>query len=364
MTWDDFKLTLTLSSLHHATSLPTLSSSQGPYTIHYTYQSACRLLETAHRLQVKCNGWEPDQACHNCQKLRIECLFVSVSLLLRLTSSHTTRSPHERRKPEKRRRTGSPIEEVHDFLQQPRPPTLLSSLESKVVTPRLFATDSPQRFGPFNTPATHDTSDDTREKPAVEQHRLSDLPGSGDRPGSGHDSSELLHPYLDRSNADFDSLRAVKLPNRTSTDTLYSAYQERVMILNQAVTQSDLYALSSSSSPSLLALSVLVAGRVGSLVPSVQSIGSSLYRPVKDSFFKDAEDDALNRVRVAINLSFGCPGAVDSVSTDSCSSWIFTAISLAVQAGLHREPAPDNPTKSARRRLWWTVVVMTCNFVH
>lgn len=125
--------------------------------------------------------------------------------------------------------------------------------------------------------------------------------------------------------------------------------------------------------PSVLLLQAvfLAASRVSS-APSATSYATSeeFYRRAKALFWLGHEKDIMTLTIAVCILQWYNPAGPEHVSTDTSKFWLQTAVGLAHQLGLHREPTPSRYDAMFRLypftsginaiycvRLWWSLVV-------
>ncbi|KAL2827254.1 hypothetical protein BJY01DRAFT_255777 [Aspergillus pseudoustus] len=85
------------------------------------------------------------------------------------------------------------------------------------------------------------------------------------------------------------------------------------------------------------------------------------YTRAKELFYGNHEPNPLVRIIALMLFYWWSAEPPNVVSLDTTSWWTGTAIRLAQQVGLHREPALESPTLAGeslglRRRIWWTLV--------
>lgn len=88
------------------------------------------------------------------------------------------------------------------------------------------------------------------------------------------------------------------------------------------------------------------------------------YRGAKTIFYNDYKVNPLLRVASIMLFFWWSAGAPNLTNMDNAWWWTGIAIRIAQEAGLHREPQPnqqDQPweTVGLRRRIWWTLFVST-----
>lgn len=177
-----------------------------------------------------------------------------------------------------------------------------------------------------------------------------------------------------RSAAEMAVLRlygALHLPTRAIRDSLISNFKtycdpwmpivesSELKTLGLHVTEpSEGQGLSTSSDSSLLlAQALFVAGsRVHSPRFSFASC-SEFYDRAKALFFAEYESNPLTTIRALCLLQWYNPSGPEFVSIHSSSFWLRTAVGLAFQIGLHREPDLRRADCGSRRRLFWTLYV-------
>lgn len=94
----------------------------------------------------------------------------------------------------------------------------------------------------------------------------------------------------------------------------------------------------------------------GSRMSSNHAASSEYYQRAKTLFLHGREESTVISIVAACLLQWFNPTGPEVISTDTSGFWLRTAVDLAHQVGLHREPV-DGPARGFRRRLWWTLVV-------
>lgn len=111
------------------------------------------------------------------------------------------------------------------------------------------------------------------------------------------------------------------------------------------------------SSTGPLKYAVIAAGCKMSTASRCRAEVASNYQKAKQLLVQSSNLSVLSRIQTSLALSWAAPSPPHIVSEDSNYHWNFWAASLAFQHGLHREPRPDDPESSTRRRLWWSLLV-------
>lgn len=88
------------------------------------------------------------------------------------------------------------------------------------------------------------------------------------------------------------------------------------------------------------------------------------YKRAKGLFYADYEDNPISQISAIMLFYWYSPGPSNFVNLDNNWWWIGTAIRLAQEIGLQREPTPGQKmcpgeTPGLRRRIWWTLFVRT-----
>lgn len=167
---------------------------------------------------------------------------------------------------------------------------------------------------------------------------------------------------------------ALDLPSRAVRDSLISNFTTYCRPWMPIVEASELKTLGISvgesiqgqdgSSSLLLAQAVFVAGsRVHSPRFSFASC-SEFYDRAKALFFAEHETNSFTIIRALSLLQWYNPSGPEFVSIHSSGFWLRTAVGLAYQIGLHREPDPRKADYAARRRLFWTLYVCALNSLY
>jgi hypothetical protein len=117
--------------------------------------------------------------------------------------------------------------------------------------------------------------------------------------------------------------------------------------------------LCGTSSPLLAQALYVAASRVSPSpkLPSVPSI-TELYERAKILFWMGHENNPINSIKATLLMQWYNPEGPEHVSLDTSEFWLRTGVGLAYQVGLHKEPA-QGPWHSMRRRLWWSLVVLS-----
>lgn len=112
----------------------------------------------------------------------------------------------------------------------------------------------------------------------------------------------------------------------------------------------------------LLTQAVFLAGsRVQSSRPQVAN-SATFYNRARALFYAEFEPDPVKSIVALCLLQWYNPSGPERVSIHSGGFWLRTAVALAIQVGLHREPDPRWPDYKLRRRLFWTLFV--CSITH
>jgi Fungal specific transcription factor domain len=106
-----------------------------------------------------------------------------------------------------------------------------------------------------------------------------------------------------------------------------------------------------------LAQAIYVAGSRVQSSPQSFLACSKFYHRARSLFLAEHESDSLTIIRALCLLQWYNPTGPDYVSIHSSNFWLKTAICLAFQAGLHREPDSKRTDRKLRRRLFWTLYV-------
>ncbi|KAK4556664.1 hypothetical protein LTR86_006235 [Recurvomyces mirabilis] len=111
---------------------------------------------------------------------------------------------------------------------------------------------------------------------------------------------------------------------------------------------------------SLLTTAIFVAGSKVSTSPKAVEVGTQCYARARMMFFAEDESDVLQVIMALIFLQWWNPSGPEHVSIHNSSFWLRTAVGLAHQIGLHREPSPKAIDGPLRRVIWWTLVSRDC----
>lgn len=111
------------------------------------------------------------------------------------------------------------------------------------------------------------------------------------------------------------------------------------------------------SQPSMLMLSILVAGSKVSTAPRAAEIGKQCYHRAKARFYSGDEHNTLDVIIATVFLQWWNQSGPEHISIDNSSFWLRIGVALAHQIGLHKEPDYRHPQVQLRRKLWWTLVV-------
>ncbi|KAJ6104844.1 hypothetical protein N7523_011164 [Penicillium sp. IBT 18751x] len=105
---------------------------------------------------------------------------------------------------------------------------------------------------------------------------------------------------------------------------------------------------------------VLMAGGVMRPRTCSPEMVSTFYRRAKALLDVQYEEDPLVHVAAAVILQWYTPTPVNDISTDVPRFWMTSALAIAHQLGLHREPSPNDPERHIRRRIWWSIYTCDC----
>lgn len=80
-----------------------------------------------------------------------------------------------------------------------------------------------------------------------------------------------------------------------------------------------------------------------------------LYNRAKVLFFSGYEKDPLTLVTAVTILQYWNPSGPSHISIHNSGYWLRIGVGLVHQMGLHKEPAPEDPHRAVKRRLFWTL---------
>lgn len=112
-----------------------------------------------------------------------------------------------------------------------------------------------------------------------------------------------------------------------------------------------------ASQPSMLMLSILVAGSKVSTAPRAAELGKQCYQLAKTKFYAGDEHNTVDVIIATVFLQWWNQSGPEHISIDNSSFWLRIGVALAHQIGLHKEPDYRHPQAHLRRKLWWTLVV-------
>ena len=242
---------------------------------------------------------------------------------------------------------------------------------------------SPENIEHLNSPVDEDSF--ATESPPAELRCDDIAPAEGD-PVAPHTQGFVGHPdYLPNEyptvgnpqepppissskEIDLEFLRlydAFAVPPRPVRDSLFSNFTKYCMPWMPVVEPAELKTLGLSTTQSfqtgvpslLLAQAIFVAGsRVQTTRFSFSSC-RKFYSRAKALFFAEHEQNPLTLIRALCVLQWYCPSGPEFVSIHSSGFWLRTAVGLAFQIGLHKEPDPRREDYRLRRRLFWALFV-------
>lgn len=150
--------------------------------------------------------------------------------------------------------------------------------------------------------------------------------------------------------------RSFELPPRSLRSSLIDAFMEWCHPWMPIVEKQWLEPGAVHKQSMLLLQSVFLAGSRVSSSHLVPVSSSEYYQRAKTLFLHGHEENTMTSIVAACLLQWYNPTGPEKVSSDTSGFWLRTAVDLAHQVGLHREPG-SGPARGFRRRLWWTLVV-------
>jgi len=261
------------------------------------------------------------------------------------------------------RRTAKRAPQVVDAHTTPASTAVTTAFENggdiDLAAPLLFV--SYQDFL-VNSPSTNV---DTAEAPVDRFHNSSYLSRSAIL---GNDFPDIDHSHVDKnikqhrlSLTEMQVLElygAFDLPDMPLRQSLFEAFQEKCWTWMPVVdilshTQAGL-----STKTSLLPLQAIML--VGALMrPDVcdKATCDTYYYRVKSLIHSGYERNPMNLLAAMCLVQYYTPTAPKDVSVDTPRFWWSSALGIAQQIGLHRQPTRRGHDYGLRRRVWWTMYV-------
>ncbi|KAK5047263.1 hypothetical protein LTR84_006785 [Exophiala bonariae] len=111
-----------------------------------------------------------------------------------------------------------------------------------------------------------------------------------------------------------------------------------------------------ANQPSMLMLSILVAGSKVSTAPRAAEFGKQCYQRAKARFYSGDEHNTVDVIIATVFLQWWNQSGPEHISIDNSSFWLRIGVALAHQIGLHKEPNERHQHAQLWRKLWWTLV--------
>jgi len=184
----------------------------------------------------------------------------------------------------------------------------------------------------------------------------------------GNDFPDIDHSHVDQSvkqhrmsSVDMKVLElygAFDLPDMPLRQSLIEAFQHKCWTWMPVVDLPSDAGDFPSNTTSLLPLQAIML--VGALMrPSIcnKATCDTYYYRVKSLVHSGYERNPLNILAALCLVQYYTPTAPKDVSVDTPRFWWSSALGIAQQIGLHRQPARRGRDHGLRRRIWWTLYV-------
>lgn len=171
-----------------------------------------------------------------------------------------------------------------------------------------------------------------------------------------HDKTPMSPPHLTVQEFTLDDI-----VSRSIRESLVSSFIKKcrpwMPLVDADRIQTIFHEPESAPQPSMLMLSILVAGSKVSTAPRAAEFGKQCYHRAKARFYSGEEHNTLDVIIATVFLQWWNQSGPEHISIDNSSFWLRIGVALAHQIGLHKEPDYRHPHVQLRRKLWWTLVV-------